>query len=229
MMPLLQKVLPEYFRYSVCDTIIPYNERGEMLKDAMKFVDYAMLEGDYLEFGVYQGKDFTSAYHLAQKCGLHNMMFYAFDSFGGLPKLKGIDAKEPSCFYEGQYSCSEKEFKRIIGNKGVDLNKVKIVKGWYRDTLNAATKQSLPLKKAAIVWIDCDLYDSAVSVLDFITSYIQNGTLLIFDDWFCFKGDPDMGEQLAFKQWLGKNPDITASEYHKFFWGGNSFILHKRS
>jgi hypothetical protein len=32
----------------------------------------------------------------------------------------------------------------------------------------------LPLKKAAIIMIDCDLYESTVSVLDFITDYLQD-------------------------------------------------------
>jgi len=226
--PIIQKILPKYLRYSFCPTFISYSPRGEILSKASAYVSCSKMEGDYLEFGVWMGNSFVSAYHFAQKYGLKDMDFYAFDSFEGLPTLKGIDANE-SCFHKGQFSCSEEEFKRILKRKGVDLNKVKTIKGWYKDTLNDDTKQSLPLKKASIIWIDSDLYDSAVSVLDFITKYIQNGTLLIFDDWFCFKGNPKKGEQLAFKQWLEKNPHITASEYYKFSWGGNSFILHKRN
>jgi hypothetical protein len=83
----------------------------------------------------------------------------------------------------------------------------------------------LPLRKAALVWIDCDFYESTVPVLEFITDYVQDGTLLIFDDWFCFRGDPERGEQRAFAEWLARNPWIRAGELLRFGWHGSSFIL----
>jgi O-methyltransferase len=48
-----------------------------------------------------------------------------------------------------------------------------------------------------VIWVDCDLYESTVPVLDFITEYIQDGTVIIFDDWYSFRADPDRGEQKA--------------------------------
>jgi O-methyltransferase len=109
----------------------------------------------------------------------------------------------------------------------VDLAKVEIVAGWYDDVLNDEAKERLPLRAASVIWVDCDLYESTVPVLAFVTDYVQDGTVLIFDDWFCFRGDPHRGEQRAFREWLEKNPEITASEFHKFGWHGNSFILHR--
>jgi len=155
------------------------------------------------------------------------MRFYAFDLFEGLPKIKGLD-NDGFCPYDkGQYSCSVNKFKKIIARKGVDLNKVEIIPGWYAKVLNEKLKKKLPIKKASIIWIDCDLYESTVPVLNFITDYIQDGTILIFDDWFSFRGDPNRGEQKAFKEWLKKNPSIKATEFHKFSCG-NSFILHRK-
>ena len=62
--------------------------------------------------------------------------------------------------------------------------------------------------------------------MDFITDYIQDGTVLIFDDWFCFRGNPNRGEQRAFREWLKRNPSIKVSEFHKYGAEGNSFIVH---
>jgi hypothetical protein len=108
----------------------------------------------------------------------------------------------------------------------VDLSRVKLVPGWYDKTLNDKTKRELQIKKAAVVWVDCDLYESTVPVLDFITDYVQSGTIILFDDWYCFKADPNRGECRAFNEWLARNPTIRAFEYKKFEAAGNSFILN---
>lgn len=205
----------------------PYPPQKKILKTAMDFVAHSRVEGDYLEFGVYRGKTFVAAFYFAQHNDLKSMKFYAFDSFKGLPRITGIDANGFRHFSNGQYSCSVDGFKKIISRKGVDLAKVEIVSGWFDKVLNEETKKNLPLEKASIIWIDCNLYESTVPVLNFITDYLQDGTLIIFDDWFCFRGNPDRGERKAFGEWLEKNPSIKATEYRKFGSFGNSFIIHK--
>lgn len=196
-----------------------------MLKKAVEFIWISNVEGDYLEFGVWEGFNFVSAYHLAKK-KCKTMNYFAFDSFRGLPKPEDIDG-DSNQFQEGQYFCSVDKFKKTLKKRGVDLNKVKVVEGLFEDTLNEKTKKKLKLKSAAIVWVDCDLYKSTVPVLNFITDIIVDGSIIIFDDWFCFKGDPERGEQKAFSEWLARNPNIKAIEYHRFGLFGNSFIIKK--
>lgn len=66
-----------------------------------------------------------------------NMRFLAFDSFEGLPKPQGIDISlgYSSHFHESQFSCSVEAFKENLAAKGVDLDKVGIIKGWFDKTL----------------------------------------------------------------------------------------------
>ena len=78
-----------------------------------------------------------------------------------------------------------------------------------------------------MIFVDCDLYASTVSVLRFIKNVIINGCILAFDDWYCFNGDPNKGEQKAFKEFLDTNDDLSVSEYLNFGWHGKSFILHR--
>lgn len=66
-------------------------------------------DGDYLEFGVYRGRAFKAAYDEAIRHKYEEMRFFAFDSFEGLPEVKGEDEKHKH-FYKGQYACSESEF-----------------------------------------------------------------------------------------------------------------------
>lgn len=222
--------LPPHVRYSHLFQLVnqgfSYSPRERIIKTAMKYLSYSGLKGDYLEFGVYDGYTFTAAYHFSQTSGLDSMRFYAFDSFKGLPELGGVDCGAQAEFTCGQYSCGLEEFKKNIFNNRVKSSKVKVVPGWFSETLTKETKKKLPINKAALIWVDCDLYESAVPVLDFVTDYVQDGTLIFFDDWFCFRGNPERGEQRAFREWLERTPSITATEFRKFDWSGNSFILH---
>jgi len=75
------------------------------------------------------------------------------------------------------------------------------------------TKRRLSLKRASLVLIDCDLYESTVPVLAFITDLLDQGTIIIFDDWYRYKGHLDKGEQRACREWLDKNPQLELSRY----------------
>jgi len=204
----------------------PEGEYSIMIKHALNFGLGSQIEGDYLEFGVSKGVTMAAAFRHARKLGLNAIRFYAFDSFEGLPEISGQDAEGPCHYHKGQYACGLEQFKKNLTLSGADLNRLTIVQGWYSDVLNDKTKKNLPLKKAAVVWIDCDLYESTAPALEFITDYVQTGTILCFDDFYCFAGDPDRGESRALKEWLAKHPRIKAIEYRKYEAAGLSFILN---
>ena len=109
----------------------------------------------------------------------------------------------------------------------VDLSKTTMIPGFFDQSLTQATRETLPIRTAAIIWVDCDLYESTVPVLNFVTDYVQDGTLIVFDDWFFYRGDPQRGQRRAFSEWLGNNPAIKATEFHKYHWYGMSFLLHR--
>lgn len=193
---------------------------------ASSFLAWNQVEGDYLEFGVYEGRSFAEAYRSiwAARLRVKNFIgspeietwyrkrprFIAFDSFSGLP---GGDAERHADYDEGAYSCSEGQFLENIKSNGVDLEDVSTVPGFYDETLVPALKEQLELRKASCVLIDCDLYESTVPVLDFITDLVDQGTIIIFDDWYRYKGSPHKGEQRACNEWLEKNPQIELVQY----------------
>ena len=220
--PIYRHILNHKFEYiSSIDYAMRYNEREKMLQDAMNFTADAKTGGDYLEFGVASGNSFISAYHLAKIAKLDSMKFYAFDSFEGLPEIRGKDNDGQCNFKKGQFVCNLEKFETNLIDKKVDMLKVKIIKGWYKDTL----KKKYSIKRVSVVWVDCDLYESTVFVLDFIKDYITEGSIIIFDDWHCFKSNPNKGEQRAFWEWKKNNPDIELVHYKKFGWRGNSFLV----
>ena len=231
MKPIFSLLRRPSLRYSgaflAAEGVLNFLPYEQLTKTVMEFVAYSKLEGDYLEFGVFEGAHFTAAFHFARLNKLDSMRFYAFDSFKGLPEITGVDRDAPRQFSMGEYACDADRFRKIISRNHVDPKKVEIIDGWYAETLNDQTKRRLQLRKAAVIWIDCDLYESTVPILDFVVDYVQDGTVLIFDDWFCFNGNPIYGQQRAFEEWLGRNPSVRASEFHKYGWAGNSFVLHR--
>jgi hypothetical protein len=62
-------------------------------------------------------------------------------------------------------------------------------------------------------------------VLDGITPVLQEGTLLIFDDWFNFKGNKNKGEQKAFYEYFGSQNVWDYVEYQTYATFGKSFVV----
>jgi len=199
------------------------------LKTGASFISWNQIEGDYLEFGVWKGDSMVEAYRAihgersqVEKYGssdpgfqhwLKNPpRFFAFDSFEGLPQGAGERMVD---YQPGSYSASESLFRGNISSKGVDLNRVISVPGFYDKSLTADVKKKHNLKRAAMVMIDCDLYESTAPVMEFLTDIVGQGTILIFHDWYRFKGSPEQGEQRACREWLARNPHIELIEYWK--------------
>lgn len=67
--------------------------------------------------------------------------------------------------------------------------------------------------RAAFINIDRGFYELAVSVLNFIVSSLQKGTVVVFDDWNCFHADSERGERRAWRGFLAAQPDL---QFEKF-------------
>ena len=52
--------------------------------------------------------------------------------------------------------------------------------------------------------IDCDLKESTRLALEFIKPSIQEGTIILFDDYVFFKGNENQGEHGAFNDFRKK-------------------------
>jgi len=145
---------------------------------------------------------------------LYDFTYVAFDSFEGLPEVEGIDVHS-GLWYRGKMCTSEESFVKMCLAHGLPRNRLRTVKGFYEDSLTTALRDELAPLKAAVVYIDCDLYASTIPVLRFIRDFLQPGTVLIFDDWFLFYGDPERGERRAFKEFCAANP--RAARFEPFF------------
>lgn len=198
--------------------------REEFFYKCTRFLFANEIQGDYLEFGCCGGMTFRLAHKYAHFHKL-KMHFYGFDSFEGLPAPEGID--DHPQWKMGAMSFSIESLKKILKSAGVKESEYTLTPGYYSDSLPNLSFDKLNLKSAALIYVDCDLYESTVSVLNFILPLLQTGTVIALDDFYCFNGDPNRGEQLAWREFLQRNPEIESVNYLNFGWHGKSFIIKK--
>lgn len=203
-----------------------HNRRWEAVEEMGDYLVGAQVPGDYCEFGVYKGETFQYVARLLEPA-LPHMRYFAFDSFEGLPSPRGIDCVDgySSNFTEGQFAVSLENVRRYVMEAGADMTKVDFIKGWFDATLNDEVAGRLKLEKVAAAWIDCDLYESTVPVLDFLAKRMSVGTILLFDDWRVFRNLPEYGQQRACREWLERNPQITLRELFSFGHHGLAFSV----
>jgi hypothetical protein len=200
--------------------------REHMADLAARFVRNNYVQGAYLEFGVWRGSTFAQFHHAMRRHGLR-MDMYAFDSFEGLPAPSGVDALpgyEP--FRAGQFGCTVSEFEAEMAARGVPESAYRLLPGFYDQTLTAETAEKHGITRVALAWIDCVLYESARTVLEFLGPLLQDGTLLMFNDYYRFKGHPDLGERRAFAEFLQARPMLRVTDYARFSSVGQAFIGH---
>jgi len=109
------------------------------------------------------------------------------------------------------------------------MSRIATIKGWFNSSLSPGGHACGSVSKVAAAWIDCDLYESTVPVLDFLTDRLSVGSVLQFDDWRCYRNLPDFGHQRACREWLLANPQITLNKFVDFGFHGQAFIVSKIS
>ena len=184
--------------YKITRHFIYKDIRNPGFRKAVTLIRNNKVKGDYLEFGVFKGTSVIQFYNLFTEFGLNEIRLFAFDAFKGLPDSEG------STFRKGEFSFPQKSFIKRISKAGVNIEKVIITAGFFKESLTESVKKQNRLNKASIIHVDCDLYESTTTVLQFCQDLVQNGTVLIFDDYLSFQNETDpaqYGEEKAFKEW----------------------------
>jgi hypothetical protein len=102
-------------------------------------------------------------------------------------------------------------------------DRIVIHKGFYSETLEEKLDN-----KVAIVHMDCDLYQSTVEVLWglFKQNALQDGTVILFDDFNCNRAHPNYGERRAWSEFLAGQTRFSATPWFTYGYNAAAFILH---
>ncbi len=215
------------------DSEIAYNQANRQTEKyrfytrTFDFLTDNRVHGDYLEFGCHRARTFRMALTEARRHNLNEMKFFAFDSFEGLPDATSDPSVE--IWKRGALATSEDEFLKMINEQGHFVDHVETIKGFYADSLTPALSQRFAeeQRKVSLACIDCDLYESAVPVFDFIEPLLQEGSVLYIDDLFAgYKGSPVKGVSRAFIEFR-KRSRLRFVRHLDIGWWGRSYIAYE--
>ncbi|TPG53403.1 class I SAM-dependent methyltransferase [Roseomonas nepalensis] len=178
--------------------------------------------GNYLEFGVSRGTSMACVFHVLQQAGLSRARLIGFDSFRGLPPEAAGQGWPP-----GAYHSTLSATRRYLASEGVDLKRVELVPGWFRDTLTPARRTALSIGKASLIMIDCDIYSASKEALAFCAPLIGERAILVFDDWGWRSDHGDIGQKEAFEEFMARNPDLRAEPLDAYIPQARVFLMRR--
>ena len=198
--------------------------RREFFYKAFKALRFNGIDGDYVEFGSWGAMTFALAYHEIWERG-HPARLWAFDSFRGLPE-PGADEEHP-VWQAGAMATSLEEFHALCAERGIPRERYTAVPGFYDETIAQMSPEDEP-RNIALAYVDCDLYSSTRTVLDFLRPRLKHGMIVAFDDYFCWSATQPAGERRAFREFVADDTRWHWLPYVQYGWAGQSFAIEAR-
>lgn len=196
---------------------------------ALKKVHYLSaienMEGDYLEFGVFTGSSFCHSIRCCQKMAYLSTetgrtRFFGFDSFSGFGTLSEDDSHP--LYNDENFVTSLDQVNRRVRRvaKGTVYT---LVPGFFSDSLKAGSAH-YGIEKSRIIFVDSDTYSSAKEALTFCLPTIQQGTFVILDDYFSYRGSKERGVARAFAE-LVEEARIRVRHVFAYGMGGAVYVV----
>lgn len=196
---------------------------------ALKKVHYLTavehLEGDYLEFGVFSGSSFTHSIRCAKKLesihpGIKQSRFIGFDSFQGFGDIEDDD--EHPFYTDENFSTSFASVQKRVDSVSGGYS-CKLVKGFFNESLSFGPEH-YDITNVRIAFIDSDTYASSRDALKFISSVIQEGTYIVLDDFYSYRGSRKRGVARAFDEFLVES-NVSVRKVLSYGMGGAVFVI----
>lgn len=233
---LMISYLKNKIRNRIREVTFSHTDRNHALHMAWGHVFNNHLRGDYWEFGVYKGdsmlisskqyekfkawntsqleSDELWRVKLARDYSTYEPMFIGFDTFFGLP---ANDEKNPN-FDEGNFASRLESVKSKL-EKEIKKSSLKLVQGDF--TKLQFYPSNLPI---AILYIDSDLYESALAALKLSEPSLQIGSVILFDEFHGFNSDDSKGERRALSEFL-ESSTVKVDRWFDYHYGGRAFLV----
>ncbi len=201
-------------------------EKNGAIKKAFYLTNLESVPGDYVEFGMYEGTSFIGAF----ECNLRTKLpvgperaFWGFDSFEGFKYTQDADAHP--FFKEGDFKSSYDKTRRRIERHFRGRAKWTVTPGYVEDTIGGKSAPQFGIANVAVAFIDVDLGEPTRVALDFLAPGLQEGSIIIFDDYFAYRGSLTLGVAGAFAEFQKKHPNLVFRRLLDYGYGGQGFIL----
>lgn len=220
------------------------SQKYHFYRNALDFLVENDIPGSYFEFGVHKARTFAmvmslDSFYAANKGYIGGALkpqksssgiitgymteYVAFDSFEGFPAGTSVEAHP--LYQGGHVKTEEQDFIALLKNYGQSVDRVRCIRGFYENSLNAAAAENLKRTSPVVnlVTIDCNLYHSYRDSLAFINDFIRPGSIVYLDDYNSHRGQPNLGPKRAWAEFR----ESTAWQFEDFLpvgWAGKSFI-----
>lgn len=215
--------------------LIRADARSDTFFRAIEFVNFERVAGDIVECGVHGG---LSLAVLAKGATFDSKgmdrRIVGFDTFAGLPASDEVHPrwKAGDCAHLVAWHPTAAPGERVTPDTTRRLFETC---GLRRPLLHegpfaVVMPQVIPADVAAIslLHVDCDLYESTRDVLAAAAPALQDGTVVLFDDWFHYAGHPRKGEARAFREFLETHAEWDAVHWRSYATFCNAYILSRR-
>jgi O-methyltransferase len=192
--------------------------------DAFTAVSVNGITGDYVEFGSWGCNTLRHAWHACEQFRAKRHL-WAFDSFQALPPSDEPRDQHPVLVAGGAGQGGVDAFHATCAGFGVPGDAYTAVEGYYVDTLPPLGTDGEP-RDIAIAYVDCNLYSSTVTVLEFLEPRLKPGMIVGFDDYYLYNRDSGVsGEREALNEFLQANRQWHFHRFKDIHWGGVSFVV----
>jgi hypothetical protein len=141
--------------------------------------DLLQVPGSFVECGTCNG---GSGAILAARAAQTGRPVWLFDSFAGLPAPDLEDGGEATG-WEGGCLGDEASVREVLAKVRAQGEQVRIVKGWFEDTLTTSTTGTI-----ALLHLDGDWYASTRTILEAFYDRIHPRGFLVVDDFGHWQG-----------------------------------------
>jgi hypothetical protein len=188
-------------------------KRLDNIQNCLAAVKKDNIPGDVAETGAWRGGSSIFMKGCMTAWGMEDRLVWVADSFEGLPV--------PSLPQDAGYDFSvtkmpilaitleevQENFRRY------DLldDRVKFIKGWFRDTLHVA-----PIRQLAVLRMDGDLYESTMDALKSLYAKVSPGGFIIVDDFNDF--EPCRRAVLEFRERHNIYDPMESIDWSATFW-----------
>ena len=151
------------------------------LRECCELVLRERIPGDFVETGIWRGGACIMMAAVLAAYGDTERTVWGFDSFQGLPPPNedNYPADRGDQLHRfPQLEVSIEEVAENFRRMGLWSDQVRLVKGWFRDTVPAAA-----VERIAVLRLDGDLYESTIQVLNGFYPKLSPGGFCIIDDY----------------------------------------------
>jgi len=155
-------------------------KRLENIQFCVETVLKENIQGDFIETGIWRGGSCIFMRGLLKAYGVTDRVVWAADSFEGvppptLPEDSGFDI---SAKVLPVLAVSIEDVQELFQRYELLDEKVKFLKGWFKDSLPDAA-----IERLAILRLDGDLYESTMDALIPLYDKVEPGGFVIVDDY----------------------------------------------